>query len=104
MEPDLAVACRDPLDELGELHDRRLDPRGELEHLAGNTGSQRPQDPVAKIVDVDEVARLQTVAVDIDRFSGETPLYEIRDRVRLVRGERAIDVGEAEGDGSHPER
>ena len=50
--------------ELGQLGDRRLHSRGEVEHVVGEALLERRDDAVADVLDVEEVARRASVPVD----------------------------------------
>src|SRR3712207_5907546 len=81
-----------------KLPDGRLGVRGDLERLAadafgGDGELYRPY----KVADVDVVAGLGAVAVDLEHLAVRGALDEPGDDAVLVAGEGPVDVAEAEG-------
>ena len=57
----------------------------------------------ADVTDVEKVPGLAAGPIDHKRLSGQRPVDEQGDHARLVRGEGAVDVREAERYADHPE-
>src|SRR5215212_7765074 len=70
---------------------------GDLEDLAPHAldGGREPHGSY-EVANVDEVARLGAVAVDLEHLVARRPLYEPRDDAVLVPRERPVDVPEAQ--------
>ena len=79
----------------------------DVEHLAvARVARARPQERVGRVVDVDEIAQLRAVAVDLNRPVLDREADEPADEALAVVPDqlpRAVDVGQPQRAGAHAE-
>src|SRR6187551_532595 len=83
-------------DELRQPADRRLLARGEVDDLVRQRRIDGSADPIAEILDVEEIAGRGAVAVHHERLPRERKADEVRDDALLVGRDGSIDIGKAE--------